>query len=222
IDLRLADNKVQGASVWGASRARAVSPDRDLVADSIWVRMPGQSLRELRAFRQAVAQTVPDTATIRTGEKDWLRGDTIVAWFDSTRAMAAADSAAKPPVRQARTDTVTKRPSAGDTATVRLLALEARGHASARTQVAGEGSTPEKPGINYARGRTIRLVMDSTSEVERVEVDDDAVGVYLEPVPAGVAPPTPPAAGTTPTAPTPTAPPSQRTPTPARPATGRP
>jgi hypothetical protein len=212
IDLRLADNKVQEAAVWGASRARAVSPDRDLVADSIWVRMPGQSLRELRAFREAVAQTVPDTATIRTGEKDWLRADTIVAWFDSTRAMAAGDSAAPRSAGLPRPDSATRRRAADDTATVRLVALEGRGRASARTQVAGEGSTPEKPGINYARGRTIRLVMDSTSEVDRVEVDDDAVGVYLEPIPD--APPV-----GTPSSP---ATPAPRAPTPTRPATGRP
>ncbi|MCU0626697.1 MAG: hypothetical protein MUF21_09485 [Gemmatimonadaceae bacterium] len=69
-----------------------------------------------------------------------------------------------------------------DTSAVRLLALEARGNASARTQVASEGSGPARPAINYSRGTLIRVTMDSTSEVSRVLVEGRAVGLYLEPV----------------------------------------
>ena len=219
IDLRLEGNKLQQAYVWGASRARAVSPDRDLIADSMWVRMPDQRLRELRAFGEAVANTVPDTARIRSGEKDWLRGDTILAWFDSTaaaaRPVAPRDSAARGPVRPDSGATSTAR----DTTGVRLVALEARGRASARTQVAGESTTPERPAINYNRGRTIRVRMDAAGEVAAVEVEGDAVGLYLEPAP-GVGDAAPGTAAPTATAPAGTAPSPGATP--ARPAAPRP
>jgi lipopolysaccharide export system protein LptA len=161
IDLRVDRNKAQAAYIWGKSRARAVSPDRDLIADSLAVRMPDQRLHEVRAYRQAVATTLPDTATIRSGEKDWLKGDTIFAHFDTTvRTVAATDTAAgKPQLRE----------------------LEAIGHASARYQMVTQGSVPEKPAINYSRGDHITVTMDSVG-VSRVQIDEHAVGLYLEPV----------------------------------------
>ncbi len=210
IDLRVDNNKAQAAYIWGKSRARAVSPDRDLIADSLAVRMPNQQLREVRAFHDAVATTIPDTATIRTGEKDWLKGDTIFAFFDSTararrvtaapaRTTATPSPAATPtPTRRGRTptpkpaaDTVTapvvavrdSATSAADSAATKpqLRELQANGHASARYQVPAQGGTPDRPAINYSRGDRITVVMDSTG-VSRVQIDEHAVGLYLEPV----------------------------------------
>lgn len=162
IDLRVDENKAQAAYIWGKSRARAVSPDRDLLADSLAVRMPNQLLHEVRAFRLAVATTMPDTANIRSGEKDWLKGDTIFAFFDSL-----------PPGPAATTDTATAKP--------KLRELQSIGHASARYQLATQTSTPDRPGINYSRGDRITVTMDSTG-VSRVQIDEHAVGLYLEPV----------------------------------------
>ena len=205
IDLRVDRNKAQAAYSWGASRARAISPDRDLIADSLAVRMPDQQLREVRAFRKAVATTMPDTATVRTGEKDWLKGDTIFAFFDSTSRGAARPATARVPsttaaaapkpvgrnrTRAARADTAQVAAPAtavaatsADTATVkpRLREMQAIGNASSRYQVSAQGSTPARPGINYARGDRITVVMDSTG-VSKVQIDEHAVGVYLEPV----------------------------------------
>jgi len=204
IDLRVDRNKAQAAYIWGASRARAISPDRDLIADSLAVRMPDQQLREVRAFRNAVATTMPDTATVRTGEKDWLKGDTIFAFFDSTsrgagaaapvRPSAPSAAASKPAnrgrARPARADTalvtVPAAPGAAtsaDSAVVKpqLKELQSIGHASSRYQVSAQGSTPARPGINYARGDRITVVMDSTG-VSKVQIDEHAVGVYLEPL----------------------------------------
>jgi lipopolysaccharide export system protein LptA len=165
IDLRVNDNRAQAAYVWGPSRARAISPDRDLIADSLAVRMPNQSLREVRAFGNAVATTIPDTATIRSGDKDWLKGDTILAYFDSTRTRparatsAAADTAERPTLQE----------------------LLATGHASARYQIPVQGQLSTRPAINYSRGDRITVTMDSTG-VSRVQIDENAVGLYLEPV----------------------------------------
>jgi lipopolysaccharide export system protein LptA len=201
IDLRVDRNKAQAAYVWGKSRARAVSPDRDLIADSLAVRMPDQQLREVRAFRDAVANTIPDTATIRTGEKDWVKGDTIFAFFDSTARARPAEKASPSPAKPAsapaargqnrRPDSVavavpvaTRDSTARDTAVVKpvMRELQAIGHASARYQVPAQGSTPDRPGINYSRGDRITVTLDS-SGVSRVLIDNHAVGVYLEPTP---------------------------------------
>ncbi len=208
IDLRVDNNKAQAAYIWGKSRARAVSPDRDLIADSLAVRMPDQQLREVRAFHDAVATTIPDTATIRTGEKDWLKGDTIFAFFDSTARVrraevapvrttatpspvatptrrgrnqapkVAADSAPKPVVAARDSTTV---PADSAATKPQLRELQANGHASARYQVPAQGGTPDRPAINYSRGDRITVVMDSTG-VSRVQIDEHAVGLYLEPV----------------------------------------
>jgi lipopolysaccharide export system protein LptA len=213
IDLRVDRNKAQAAYIWGKSRARAVSPDRDLIADSLAVRMPDQQLREIRAFVNAVATTIPDTALIRTGEKDWVKGDTIFAFFDSTsRATrvvspdrpAATAAPATPPTPVATptprrrgappVDTATARPVAvvvpvpdssiadSTNAKPQLREMQAIGHASARYQVQSQGSTPEKPAINYSRGDRITVVLDSLG-VSRVDIDENAVGLYLEPTP---------------------------------------
>ena len=199
IDLRVDRNRAQAAYVWGKSRARAVSPDRDLIADSLAVRMPDQQLREVRAFTNAVATTIPDTAKVRTGDKDWLKGDTIFAFFDSTakgtpartRADAVMPDAARKPAPVA--DTVAGRgvrivPSVARADTTpksetrpRMRELQSRGHASARYQVPAQGMPPERPAINYSRGDRITVVMDS-SGVQEVQIDEHAVGLYLEPI----------------------------------------
>ena len=207
IDLRLDRNKAQAAYIWGQSRARAVSPDRDLIADSLAVRMPDQQLREVRAFRKAVATTIPDTAVVRSGEKDWLKGDTIFAYFDSTARQAGVRASPTFPSVKPATPAIAKPRSRGkavvpgvtrpvaiavdslprdstgpDTDTVRpqLRELQAIGHASARYQIAAQGSPPEKPAINYSRGDRITVMMDTVG-VSTVRIDENAVGLYLEP-----------------------------------------
>ncbi|MCC7053830.1 MAG: hypothetical protein IT355_11230 [Gemmatimonadaceae bacterium] len=189
IDLRVDRNRAQAAFIWGASRARAVSPDRDLIADSMAVRMPDQQLREVRAFRHAVATTMPDTATVRSGEKDWLKGDTILAFFDSTARTAPARAAGAAPA-----------PTADSARKPQLREMQAIGRASARYQVAAEGGTPERPGINYSRGDRISVVMDSGG-VSRVQIDEHAVGVYLEPIRDSLTVPRAPADSASPPAP---------------------
>ena len=48
------DDLLQEAMVWGRSRAHATSPTQSIVADSIYVIMPAQHVRELHALRGAV------------------------------------------------------------------------------------------------------------------------------------------------------------------------
>ena len=175
LDLRLADNRLERAFAWGTSRARAVSTAQDMTADSIEIIMPAQRIREVRAVGKALAESEPDSTKIVSTERDWLRGDTIIALFDS---IPAADTTTKPRIRE----------------------LRARVRASSFYQIAPDDTTSRCPKINYARGHEIRVAFDSQA-VSRVTVADsvNADGVYLEcatapPRTPGAAPPTPPAA----------------------------
>jgi hypothetical protein len=177
IDLRVSENRLQHAYAWGPGRARATSPGRDIVADSLEIIMPAQRMREVRAVGGALAQTDPDSVRIATKERDWLSGDTIVALFDTA---AAAPTAGTPrPAQRASRDT-TERP--------RIRELVALGSARSYYQIPSQDGGPTRPAINYVRGRQITVnflpALDTTraqQQVDRVTVLDSAAGVYLEP-----------------------------------------
>lgn len=156
IDLRVADDMLQRAIVWGAARAHAMSPTQSIVADSIDVSMPGQRVREMHAVRGASAEALPDTTKFHTTEKDRLTGDTIVAYFDS---IPARDTTSKP----------------------RIQLLVATGNATSYQHLPPRDSTQCLPAINYVKGRSITVAFDS-AKVSTVTVHDSlAPGVYVEP-----------------------------------------
>ncbi|MEX2180107.1 MAG: hypothetical protein WD801_15430 [Gemmatimonadaceae bacterium] len=155
IDLRVADDLLQRAIVWGPSRAHAVSPAQRITADSIDVSMPAQRLREMHAVRGAIAQGEPDSVRFRADTLDWMRGDTIVARFDTLVA--------------------------GDTASgTRLRELVALGNARSYHHMAPSDTTMRRPAINYVRGREITVAMENQA-VAKVTVIGQAAGMYLEP-----------------------------------------
>jgi len=156
IDLRLVDQQLSRAFAWGRSRARAHTTDRDIIADSIDVMMPGQLLRELRALRRAEASSRTDSTKFVSKENDWLKGDTIVATFDSVRA--AGDSTAKPEIKS-------------------ILAV---GSASSFYQVPSSQGAKAAPNLNYVRGKAITVAFGADRAVGTVEVREQASGVYLE------------------------------------------
>ena len=156
VDLRVRENQLQRVMAWGRkSRARAISPDRDVVADSIDAQMPNQRLREVRAIGKAYANSIPDTSRIVSTERDWMRGETVIAEFDS---IPAADTTSKPQAKR----------------------IVATGEASSFYQLAGAGNTRAAPNLNYVRGRVITVTF-ANKTVSNVEVIDQASGVYLEP-----------------------------------------
>jgi lipopolysaccharide export system protein LptA len=155
LDLRLTNSEMDRVYAWGPSRARAVSPEYDIVADSLDVRMPGQRVREVYAVRDAFAQSTPDSTRVRSTEKDWLRGDTIVARFDTARA----------------TQDTSRRP--------RIRDLVAHGNARSFYHVATREGRNAAPAINYVRGRIITVTFQD-QEVGEVSITDQAAGVYLE------------------------------------------
>ncbi len=171
IDLRVADRKLNRAFAFGPSGAHATTPERDIIADSLDIIMPNQRIRELRAVGKAFAESDPDTVRIKGDERDWIRGDTLIALFDSV----AATDTTQPPIRE----------------------LFASTDASAYYQVAGDSASGNKPGINYVTGRVIRLTFKERA-VETVTVTDQVSGLYLAPLPsdsirrpASTRPPTP-------------------------------
>ncbi len=157
IDLRFVGQKLDRAFAFGKGRAKATTSSQALVADSIDVRMPDQRVREVRAIGMAVATGAPDTLKIKSEDRDILRGDTVIAWFDSTAA--PADSAQR----------------------ARIQAIRAAGNASSLFQIASKQGPTAPASLNYVRGRTIRLAFDS-GQVRDVTVDSAASGLYLEPV----------------------------------------
>ena len=156
IDFRIEAGLMQRAYAWGKSRAHAVNPQYDVLSDSIDLRMPGQRTRVIRAVRKAYAQSLPDTAKLHTKEKDWMRGDTITAHFDSTQA--PGDTSSQPQMRQ----------------------LIAQGSAQSFYQLAAKDSGVVGPAINYVKGRDISIAF-ANRVVQVVDVVDQAEGVYLEP-----------------------------------------
>jgi hypothetical protein len=161
VDLRMSSDRLDRVIAWGPKRARAISPEREITADSIDAVMPGQRLREVHAVRDAYANSVPDTAHFISSERDWIRGDTVVAEFDS---IPVADTTSKPIPRR----------------------IIASGHASSYYQLAGESRTKSIPNINYVKGGEITLRFEDR-QVRTVDVVEQASGVYIEPAPEGSA-----------------------------------
>jgi hypothetical protein len=156
VDLRISQNQLQRVIAWGRkNRATALSPERRVVADSIDAQMPGQRLKEVRAIGRAFANSDPDTTRFISTERDWMRGDSVVAEFDS---IAPGDTVSKPQAKR----------------------IVANGNASSFYQLAGNGKTKGPPNLNYVRGRVI-TVSFLNKTVDKVDVVDQASGVYLEP-----------------------------------------
>jgi lipopolysaccharide export system protein LptA len=184
IELRVASDLLQRAVAWGARGARAVSPTQTITADSITAAMPNQRVQTVTASRRAYAEAKPDTARVTTTEKDWLRGDTIVAKFD-TAARAPTDTARQPLIRQ----------------------LVATGEARSFYHLPPTDSTKREPAINYVTGEVITVAFDS-GRVARVTVAGQRAGVYLEPADSAATAPRGTGRGTAPG----TTPPPQPTP----------
>lgn len=156
IDLRVNEKKLDQLYAWGPKRARALSPEREILADSIHAIMDGRTISELRAYRKAYMNSIPDTSRVISSERDWMQADTIVAKF----ARASADTAARSMPKL----------------------VVATGDARSYYQMPGESRTLGPPTINYVRGRVITALF-TEGKLESVSVSVKAGGVVLEPNP---------------------------------------
>lgn len=184
LDLRLIEGELQHAVAWGASRAHARSPRQDIEADSLDIRMPGQRMREVFAIGTARVESDPDSTSIRSSERDWLLGDTVVARFDT---LAPPSDSGSPPIRE-------------------LIAIV---DARSFQQIAPDTGITDRPSLHYVRGRRIEVYFEPGQGPQRVVVtapdSGQTVGVYLDasdsaaaaPPAAGAPPPVPPASPST-------------------------
>lgn len=167
IDMRLKNQELDEAFAFGEGRARATTPQQDVEADSLRIKLADRQVQEVRAIGRAVAIGTPDTLRMKTTGKDVLRGDSVLAFFDTTTAPAD-----------------TARPRAGGPTKAgtrtRLREIRALGNASSLFHMANSKGPAAPPGINYVRGVRIYVNFD-TGAVRDVRVDSAASGLYLEP-----------------------------------------
>jgi lipopolysaccharide export system protein LptA len=157
IDLRLVDQKLNRAYASGTGRSKATTRQQELDADSLDIMLPGQRVSEVRALGGAIATGVPDSLKLKSEDRDVLRGDTVIAHFDTAKVV-------------------------GDTSRrTRVREIEAQGNASSLYQAPSKQGPSFPPAVNYLRAKQIVIAFDS-GEVRHVTADSSASGLYLEPV----------------------------------------
>jgi hypothetical protein len=153
IGLDVTNRRLEQTLAWGDSiRPYASSPAYAMRADSLALDTPGQQLKEVRGFGTA---WLGGTIDARTKQRDWMRGDTVVAQF-------------------------VQRDSAG-TRRAALNRIVARKNAQS-FHLDQSPRYPERPSINYARGDVIVMTMKhgARSGVDRVDVQGLVDGLQLE------------------------------------------
>jgi hypothetical protein len=196
IDLRFEAKVLSRAYAWGASRARATTPERDILADSIDVIMPQQIIHQVRSIGKAYATSIPDSTQFKSKERDWMKGDTIISYFDTTsiHPRAASQQSAQSPapgggvtaargrVAKASPDSPagTAPATAASDSQPQVKTVVAKVKARAFYQMAPRDKTQLRPALNYVRGRVITIDLVNR-QVSLVTVVDSAAGVYLEP-----------------------------------------
>jgi hypothetical protein len=153
IALDVNGKKLEQTLAWGdKTRPNATSPSYAMTADSLALDTPAQELREVRGFGTA---WLGGTVHQASKERDWMRGDTVVARFTSV------DSAGR------------KR--------ALLSQIEAR-RAAQSYHLDTNTRVPARPSINYARGDAITVTMKPgpTRGVDRVNIRGKVDGVQLE------------------------------------------
>ncbi|MFL5402041.1 MAG: hypothetical protein ACJ8BF_04415 [Gemmatimonadales bacterium] len=154
IGLDLNNRKLEQTVAWGDStRPYANSPSYAMRADSLALDTPGQQLKEVRGFGKAWLGGSVDAPS---RQRDWMRGDTVVAQF-------------------------VQRDSAG-TRRSALSRIVARKGAQSY-HIDPSQNHPDRPSINYARGDVIVMTMKQgvRTGVDRVDIRGQVDGIQLEP-----------------------------------------
>jgi hypothetical protein len=153
IGLDLNNRKLEQTLAWGDStRPYANSPTYAMRADSLALDTPAQQLKEVRGFGTAWLGGAVD---LGSKQRDWMRGDTVVAQF------VQRDSAG------------TKRSA--------LSRIVARKGAQSY-HIDPNQKYPDRPSINYARGDLIVMTMKHgvRTGVDRVDIRGQVDGIQLE------------------------------------------
>jgi len=161
IGLDLNNRKLEQTLAWGDSiRPYASSSAYAMRADSLALDTPAQQLKEVRGFGSAWLGGTIDSVS---KQRDWMRGDTVVANF-------------------------VQRDSAG-TRRAALSRIVAR-KAAQSYHLDPNQKYPERPSINYARGDVIVMTMNPAPKggVDRVDVRGQVDGIQLEAAEAATPP----------------------------------
>ncbi|HYC32111.1 MAG TPA: hypothetical protein VEB59_07445 [Gemmatimonadales bacterium] len=153
IALDINAKKLEQTLAWGdKTRPNAKSPSYQMTADSLALDTPAQQLREVRGFGKA---WLGGTIHAASNERDWMRGDTVVARF-------------------------TTGDSAGHKRAL-LSRIEAR-QAAQSYHLDTNARVPTRPSINYARGEAIVVTMKEglARGVDRVDIRGKVDGIQLE------------------------------------------
>jgi hypothetical protein len=153
IALDLKNRKLERTLSWGkTTRPYAVGATYAMRADSLALDSPGQLLKEVRGYGKAWLGGTVDSAT---KDRDWMRGDTVIARFTPT------DSAGRK----------------------RAVLSRIEAHAGAQSyHLDRNPKMPRRPSINYARGDVITVTMKRApgEGVDRVDIRGKVDGIQLE------------------------------------------
>jgi hypothetical protein len=153
IGLDLNNRKLEQTLAWGDStRPFANSPSYAMRADSLALDTPAQQLKEVRGFGSAWLGGAIDAPS---KQRDWMRGDTVVAQF-------------------------IQRDSAG-TRKSSLSRIVARKGAQSY-HLDSDARHPDRPSINYSKGDVIVITMKQGARggVDRVDIRGQVDGIQLE------------------------------------------
>jgi len=153
IGLDLNNRKLEQTLAWGDStRPFANSPSYAMRADSLALDTPAQQLKEVRGFGSAWLGGAIDAAS---KQRDWMRGDTVVAQF-------------------------VQRDSSG-TRRAALSRIVARKGAQSY-HLDPDLRHPDRPSINYSKGDVIVMTMKQgvRTGVDRVDIRGQVDGIQLE------------------------------------------
>jgi hypothetical protein len=153
------------------AQANAVTPDFKLTADSIDALAPDQKLKEVFAVGQAYAERASDSLDVKLPDlikKDWLRGDTVRAYF-----VEAPDSIKQ---RRAKTDS-----TSFDRVLERMIALGAAQPATAIFRMRDEKDATKQVQVNYLVAKKITTFFKDGSLFD-VNAEGEIKGMYLQPI----------------------------------------
>ena len=151
-------------------QANVLATDFNLIADSIDALAPNQKIEQVTAVGNAMGARMPDSLDRKLPDmvqRDWLRGDTVIANFTE-----APDS-----VKQRRT---AQNDTAFDRVLEKLVAAGSSKPATALYRMREKTDTTNTPQINYIAAKRIVAVFKDGA-VHDVDAQDQIKGVYLQP-----------------------------------------
>lgn len=174
-----------GALIGGSSpQARAISPDFMLVADSIDAVSPQQKLQRVFAIGRAIGERRPDTLDNALPElinRDWVRGDTVRAYFtSSTNASARAVAGAGAGNSRVAGQRVGGTAGRGDTTQVLERILATGNPASSTYRLREQVGDSTQLSVNYITAKKLDVTFKEGA-VDRVQAEGNIRGLYLQP-----------------------------------------